>query len=394
MTSTTFFIIFIPILGILLLAINLILAPHNPLIWTRKLNIRDKLLNYGETLKLLILSNSLKTICGWTNYSDMVISQKIYESIIGYRVSKPVIYCPTKDVEDITVKEQRVNSNWCDLDKTFLKRNTLFVNYRVIPTKVNYLTTKLLYDKSHTYTTAQYLTTNVINPWFITGQNKSLVVWGTNLTSTTGERFTLKQLALVDLAPYQFSVIVGLILSDGWLIFASKTNKNARLGFKQSVDRAAYVLFVFNLLSHYCSSSPTVIINKRANKVNYGLEFFTRSMPCITKLHSIFYSNGVKIVPHNIYELLTPIALAHLIMGDGQASRHGLVLCTNSYSIQDVVRLMNVLMIRYRLECTIHLKRQNQKVGYLIYIRQGSISFLRSIVSSYLHPSMYYKLDL
>src|SRR5437588_9178164 len=30
MTSTTFFIIFIPILAILLLAINLIFAPHNP----------------------------------------------------------------------------------------------------------------------------------------------------------------------------------------------------------------------------------------------------------------------------------------------------------------------------------------------------------------------------
>ena len=30
MTSTTFFIIFIPILAVLLLAINLILAPHNP----------------------------------------------------------------------------------------------------------------------------------------------------------------------------------------------------------------------------------------------------------------------------------------------------------------------------------------------------------------------------
>src|ERR1051325_8320657 len=30
MTSTTFFIIFVPILAILLLAINLILAPHNP----------------------------------------------------------------------------------------------------------------------------------------------------------------------------------------------------------------------------------------------------------------------------------------------------------------------------------------------------------------------------
>lgn len=186
--------------------------------------------------------------------------------------------------------------------------------------------------------------------------------------------------------------LVGLILSDGWLTFGSKTHKNARLGFKQSVDRAAYVLFVFNLLSHYCSNSATVTINRRAGKVNYGLQFFTRSMSCITKLHSIFYPNGVKIVSHNIYELLTPIALAHLVMGDGTWSRHGLNLCTNSFSI---VRLMNVLMIRYRLECTIHLKRrQNQKIEYLIYIRQGSIPLLRSIVSSYLHPSMYYKLGL
>ena len=92
--------------------------------------------------------------------------------------------------------------------------------------------------------------------------------------------------------------------------------------------------------------------------------------------------------------MLTPPALAHLIMGDGQASRLGLVLCTNSYSVKDVVRLMNVLMIRYRLECTIHLKRQNQKVEYLIYIREGSMTLLRSIVIPYLHPSMYYKLRI
>jgi hypothetical protein len=36
-------------------------------------------------------------------------------------------------------------------------------------------------------------------------------------------------------------------------------------------------------------------------------------MPCLIELHSLFYPNGVKIVPQNIYELLTPIALAHLI---------------------------------------------------------------------------------
>jgi hypothetical protein len=53
--------------------------------------------------------------------------------------------------------------------------------------------------------------------------------------------------------------------------------------------------------------------------------------------------------PQNIYELLTPVALAHLIMGDGAVRPSGLILCTDSYTVADAVRLMNVLIIRYRL---------------------------------------------
>jgi hypothetical protein len=111
-------------------------------------------------------------------------------------------------------------------------------------------------------------------------------------------------------------------------------------------------------------------------------------MPCRIKLHSLFYPKGVKVIPYNIYELLTPIALAHLIMGDGVGKPIGLALCTNSYSVQDVVRLMNVLMIRYRLDCTIHLKRQNQKVEYMINIRQNSMALLVKIVSPYMFSIM------
>jgi hypothetical protein len=65
MTSTTFFIIFIPILAILLLGVNLLLAPHNPGIWLRKSNIRDNLPNSGEPLKLLIPSHIWKYMSGW-----------------------------------------------------------------------------------------------------------------------------------------------------------------------------------------------------------------------------------------------------------------------------------------------------------------------------------------
>jgi hypothetical protein len=76
-------------------------------------------------------------------------------------------------------------------------------------------------------------------------------------------------------------------------------------------------------------------------------------MSCITELHTLFYANGVKIVPHNIYELLTPIALAHMIMGDDSVERHGLQICTDSYLIIDIVRLINVLIIKHRLDCSL-----------------------------------------
>jgi hypothetical protein len=114
-------------------------------------------------------------------------------------------------------------------------------------------------------------------------------------------------------------------------------------------------------------------------------------MPCFTELYYLFYPNGVKIIPEDIYNLLTPVALAHLIMGDGSVKPHGLILCTDSYSLKDVVRLMNVLIIKYRLECTLRFYPKNQ---YRIYIKQSSMPILRSIVISFMTKSMLYKIDL
>lgn len=101
----TLFILLVAIIAILFLFINLVFAPHNPKIWTGKSITGVKLSNSGKILKLLILSINRKVNCGWSNYSGIVISQKIYESIIGNRGSKSVIR------ENITVKEQRVNGS-------------------------------------------------------------------------------------------------------------------------------------------------------------------------------------------------------------------------------------------------------------------------------------------
>jgi hypothetical protein len=165
---------------------------------------------------------------------------------------------------------------------------------------------------------------------------------------------------MIKLPPYQNSVIVGLILSEVWLRFGSKRSTNALLGFKQSLAYSGYVWFVFSILAHYCNIIPRLTSGIRAGKRFYGLQLETRSLPCFTVLYSLFYVNGVKVIPHNIYELLTPVALAHLIMGDGSVQRHGLILCTDSYTIPEVVRLLNVLMIRYRLDCTVRFHTSSQ----------------------------------
>lgn len=195
---------------------------------------------------------------------------------------------------------------------------------------------------------------------------------------------------MVKFPPYERSVIVGLVLSDGWLRLPAVRSKNALLGFLQSGTNGKYFLEVFWSISHYCSSYPKFKIRSRFGKQNSSWELNTRAMLCFTELYSLFYSKGVKVIPENIYELLTPVALAHFIMGDGSGSRHGLLLCTDSFTISEVVKLINVLIIRYRLNCTLRFHSPTQP---RIYIRESSIGKLRGIVEPYMFSSMLYKLE-
>jgi hypothetical protein len=64
--------------------------------------------------------------------------------------------------------------------------------------------------------------------------------------------------------------------------------------------------------------------------------------------------NGKKIVPNDIYNELTPVALAHWIMCDGAVSGKGLILCTDSFTMKDVILLMNVLLIKYDIISKMH----------------------------------------
>lgn len=83
-------------------------------------------------------------------------------------------------------------------------------------------------------------------------------------------------------------------------------------------------------------------------------------------------------------------------MGDGYYLSNGIALCTDSYEV-DVIRLMNVLIIRYDLKCTLSRPaggRRQKNDNYRIYISRHSIEKVRTILKSHMVPSMYYKLGI
>ena len=105
------------------------------------------------------------------------------------------------------------------------------------------------------------------------------------------------------------SILVGILISDGWL----NINKsgNTRFLFKQSIDKIKYFFYVYNRFSHYCSNHPQLKIENLKGKKFHGLYFATRNLPCFTYYYNKFYDKKIKIVPLDLYDLLTYEALAH-----------------------------------------------------------------------------------
>jgi hypothetical protein len=173
---------------------------------------------------------------------------------------------------------------------------------------------------------------------------------------------------MIFLPPFTYSIVVGLILSDGWLQ-KGKNNTNARLGFKQSIIHLSFALWIYSFLAHYCQSLPYSIKTTINGQVFYGISLQTRTYPCFTELYSIWYQNKVKILPLTIFEDLTLVALAIWAQGDGTKRNKGFLFCTHCFTIQQVVILINILIVKYGLDCTVYYDRKLP----LIYIKPNSI---------------------
>jgi|ERR1700722_16456324 len=199
---------------------------------------------------------------------------------------------------------------------------------------------------------------------------------------------------------YLDQVLIGLLLSDGSLEKSSKTSL-ARLSVMFGSLHISYLYHLYNLFEPYCDNLVTFVntYNNNTNTNYVQVSFKTVSLPLFLKYHVMFYifdetfNRYKKIVPVNIEDLMTPVVLAHLIMGDGNLKPIDKIIriYTNSFSKKDVERLGNAITNKLGIVTKTTHDRNNQ---YMLTISNNQLEKVRSTVLPYMHISMLYKLDL
>jgi hypothetical protein len=135
---------------------------------------------------------------------------------------------------------------------------------------------------------------------------------------------TPSERALITLTGTTLDAFIGIILSDGCLSRRGP-NQNARFLFCQSgkPEKSEYFQLVFNLFIPFMSPAsvqaggicrsilPSINSLPTWAKLYTKISLSTLALPCFTHYHTLFYVNGVKVVPECIIELLTPCGLAH-----------------------------------------------------------------------------------
>uniref|UniRef100_UPI002A80A58C LAGLIDADG endonuclease n=1 Tax=Daedalea confragosa TaxID=2028083 RepID=UPI002A80A58C len=221
------------------------------------------------------------------------------------------------------------------------------------------------------------------------GLCKSLVVYlsPTSLGSTLKYKgFSSKLREMCQIPVHLQSIILGVLLSDGWLY----KNKSGKTLFCLKQTNFEYLWLVYIKFSHYCRSLPSTTKTNIRGKKFTSVMFATRVYPCFTEWYNIFYQEGKKVVPLDLYNMLTYEALAHWIMGDGTKVYKGLTLQTQSFTVKECVFIISILIHKFNLKCSLHMQR-NQPT---IYISSKSMEKLRPLINPYICSSMRYKIGV
>lgn len=195
------------------------------------------------------------------------------------------------------------------------------------------------------------------------------------------------------LSKEQKSILVGIILGDGYLQRTGK--KNSRLRLEHGAKQAQYLIWKTNLLKPLFNGKPNYL--KRVHPINKKTYFYVRhqsnSSRLLGKFGEKFYKNGIKTIPDDLAKILTsPLSLAVWFMDDGyyyQRDRCGYLYLGNvSRNEAEIVKqvLLDNFLVKTRV-----LKK---KKGFAIYFSPSEMVELKKVIEPFLLEDFKYKIPL
>ena len=197
------------------------------------------------------------------------------------------------------------------------------------------------------------------------------------------------------IGPHDFevlSILIGSLLGDA---YAERHGNGTRFCFQQEKLNSSYLIWFHEFLSErgYCNKTVPKLTTRigKGGKIRYLSRFKSYTYSSFNWIHENFYKDNKKIIPQNISEYLSPIALAVWIQDDGSKVSSGLKIATNSFTYEEVNFLAEVLRDKYQFKVSV------QKAGalnqYNLYFSKNSMNKLVEIIKPYMHTTMYYKLN-
>jgi hypothetical protein len=184
------------------------------------------------------------------------------------------------------------------------------------------------------------------------------------------------------------NIIIGTLLGDANI---KKRDRTSCLRIAHSFKQEEYMNWKIAKLSFLGISEHTKkrrIINNREVNMIY---FATRTHPVFNYYRNLFYRFGRKILTKDILRKLNPQSLAIWICDDGSysATQSYIILCTNSYSLEEHELMKKFFNEKFGLNPTIGFR---DKKYYYLRFKQKDTKKLIAIIKSYLPKSMLYKI--
>lgn len=185
-----------------------------------------------------------------------------------------------------------------------------------------------------------------------------------------------------------YDIILGMCLGDSSLLPNKQSKKSYRIVTNHLLEQYEYMDFkknIFNEISSYRNSLKSGYTNKpmcgfQTKSVNISDEFY----------NSLYNENNNKYITDKIERWFSLRTLAIWYMDDGSISKKSGVttFSTNSMDESEVNTLSKIIKNKYDIDSKIY----NTSKGYIIAVNRINSIKMFDLISSYIHPSMKYKL--